>query len=381
MKTEDVCPLDFPPVSYGQSLAEVEHTIQRVLETIFRDESGLLLSGVNGRTMEPLRPGEVTERQFGLGGGWENMSIPKKCKNIGMNFENCHQSSGKYLDGLVDKYAVTGDPDVLGYARKIVGCTRELWEVVGETHRYGKGWIPKPFAGMNELSEMDDSSVDQYADLTFGLEKYYNELATPEERDSLEEMFLSFADWWIDHNYTTSYSGFTVWWDRVHTLSQAYFLYLFELAYSISPRRRFRDAFDYVLSRAEEELTSKEGPLTGCNYSPNTAGIVVEGMARMALVNPQPREIRQEGHPELRRTDGSGCHRGQLLHEGLPDLQPGLVRSEVPDALLRRAPGRVVRRHDDRPPHEAQRSPSLLPHQAGYPAGLRTAPEAHVRQG
>ena len=203
-----------------------------------------------------------------------------------MNFENCHQCSGKYLDGLVDKYAVTKDPKVLGYAKRIVDATRELWETVAKTHIYGKGWLPKPYAGMNEISEMNESSVDQYADITLGLEKYYHELATPDEKAVLAEMFLSFADWWIDHNYTTSYEGITVWWDRVHTLAQAYFLYLFELAYSLAPRKKYRDAFDYIFSLGGDKLVSKEGAYDGENYNPNTSGIVIEAMSRIARINP-----------------------------------------------------------------------------------------------
>ncbi len=40
MKTVDVCKLEFPPVSYGDSLCQAEQTIQKVIETVFRDESG-----------------------------------------------------------------------------------------------------------------------------------------------------------------------------------------------------------------------------------------------------------------------------------------------------------------------------------------------------
>ena len=289
MKTSDVCKLDFPPISYGEKLCEIEKTIQQIIETIFRDKSGLLASGVNGVTMKLMRPEEVTDRQLGTSGWWENACIPREYKNVAMNFENCHQCSGKYLDGLVDKYIVTKDPQVLGYAKTIVNMTRELWEITAKTHRYGKGWLPKPYAAMNEIPEMCESSIDQYSDITFGLEKYYNELATPEERAVLAEMFLSFADWWIDHNYTTSFMGTTVWWDRVHTLSQSYFLYLFQLAYSLAPRQKYLDGFNYIFSRAEKALVTKEGAYSGENFNPNTSGIVIEAMSRISHINPRLR--------------------------------------------------------------------------------------------
>jgi len=286
MNTVDVCTLDFPPVSYGKTLAETEKTIQQILETIFRDESGLIISGVNGITMKPSRPEDVTDRQFGVGGWWENGQFPRDYKNLAMNFENCHQCSGKYLDGLVDKYIVTTDPKVLGYAKKIVEMTGQIWDTAAKTHRYGKGWLPKPYAGMKLIPEMCETSVDQYSDITFGLEKYYNELADLKERNMLAEMFLSFADWWLDHNYTTSFLGSTVWWDRIHTLAQAYFLYLFQLAYSLAPRKRYLDGFDYIFSRAEKALVTRDGAYNGENFNPNGSGIVIEAMARIAKINP-----------------------------------------------------------------------------------------------
>jgi hypothetical protein len=125
--------------------------------------------------------------------------------------------------------------------------------------------------------------------MTFGLEKYYNELAEGEEKKILAEMLLSFADWWIDHNYTTSFLGMTVWWDRVHTLAQAYFLYLFELAYSLAPRKKYREGFDYIFSLSEKALVTKEGAYLGENFNPNTSGIVIEAMSRIADINPSLR--------------------------------------------------------------------------------------------
>lgn len=285
MKTVDVCKVAFPPVCYGEKLCDIERTIQKVIETVFRDECGLLRSGVRGEDMKPLRAEDI-DRQYGVGGWWENGQFPRQYKNVAMSFENCHQCSGKYLDGLIDKYIVTKDSAVLGYAKLIVERVREIWEITAKSHRYGKGWIPKPYGGMNDILEMFETSVDQYSDITFGLEKYYNELAAGEEKKILAEMLLSFADWWIDHNYTTSFLGITVWWDRVHTLAQAYFLYLFELAYSLAPRKKYRKAFDYIFSLSEKALVTKEGAYMGENFNPNTSGIVIEAMSRIAKINP-----------------------------------------------------------------------------------------------
>jgi len=80
--------------------------------------------------------------------------------------------------------------------------------------------------------------------------------------------------------------GFTIWWDRIHTLAQSYFLYLFELAYSLAPRKKYRDGFDYIFSLAEKSLVSKEGAYFGENYNANTSGIVIEAMLRISHINP-----------------------------------------------------------------------------------------------
>lgn len=86
MKTTDVCKLDFPPVVYGQNLYQVEKTIQSIIETIFRDSSGLIISGVNALTMKPLRPEDVPDRQFGVGGWWGkrpvSARIQKSCNEL-----------------------------------------------------------------------------------------------------------------------------------------------------------------------------------------------------------------------------------------------------------------------------------------------------------
>ncbi len=284
-RTKDVCDLDYPPVGYGNSLEEVERTIQEVIEKLFRDPSGLMRSGVNGKTMKPYTPEDVTDRQFGVGSSWENASIPREYKNIANNFENCHETNGRYLCGLVDKYKVTGDAAVLELARRTVDAERRLWEEAGKVHRYGLGWMPKPYAGMEKLAAMDECSVDQYSDLTAGLEKYYHELATEEEREVLREMFLSFADWWIDHNYTTSYFGRTVWWDRVHDLAQSYFLYLFTLAYHLSPKKKYRDAFHYIFGKAEPVLNLRPKQEAIMHF-PQLGGLTISSLARMTALDP-----------------------------------------------------------------------------------------------
>ena len=49
--TQDVYTGDFPPANYGQSHEAIEATIQEVVERVFRDEDGILRSGVKDVTI------------------------------------------------------------------------------------------------------------------------------------------------------------------------------------------------------------------------------------------------------------------------------------------------------------------------------------------
>ena len=126
--TTDVFEGDFPPVSYGKTLEEVEATIQQVVERVFRDDDGILRSSVNGRTMKALRVEDVKDRPQGLGTFVENSSIPRSVKTIWINYENAGQASGNYLEALCAKAQITGDPQVRELARRTVDAIVMLWE-------------------------------------------------------------------------------------------------------------------------------------------------------------------------------------------------------------------------------------------------------------
>src|SRR5688572_7096001 len=98
--TRDVFAGDFPPASYGQTFEEVEATVQEVIERVFRDEDGILRSGVNGRTMRPLTNDEVLDRPNGKGAYTEHSAMPDALKAVWLNYENAGEASGAYLMAL-----------------------------------------------------------------------------------------------------------------------------------------------------------------------------------------------------------------------------------------------------------------------------------------
>ena len=283
----DVCELDFPPEKYGETLEDIEATCQEVVERIFRDEDGAIRSGVYGKTMRPLTLEDVHDRPNGVGALSETDNMPRQYRPLWMNYENMLQCSGKYLVTMTRKHAVSGDEACVDRARRTYEATRQLWDNVAEQNFHGRGWMPKPYAGIRKVAEMTGSSADQYADITLGLEAFYTGLATCDEKTVIEDMILSFADWWIDHHYMCEHMGHMCqWWVGNPTLSTAYFLYLHALAYRFCPLKKHLEGFDYWL-----EMNRKL--FVGRLHQPgiNTSGVALECLARLVELRPEHRPL------------------------------------------------------------------------------------------
>jgi len=295
--TTDICEVDFPPEVYGDDLAEVESTVQEVIERIFRDEDGMIRSGVYGKTMKPLRLEDVKDRPYGIGCFSENHAIPNEYKPVYNNYENAGQASGKYIRALLNKHRVTGDPQCVERARRTFQALKMLWENAArwvpawcaspELNPYGRGWMPKPFAGIKNVANMTECSPDQYTDITLGLERFLRDAANAEERRVIEEMVLSFADWWFRHDYTTNYEGGCCWWklrpDCIHVIS--FFLYLNALAGSFSPAKRYEQGLEIWLKLLPEGMRFRHGW-----GGPNAAGLTIQCLDRLMQLRPEHKE-------------------------------------------------------------------------------------------
>ncbi len=248
--TRDVFDGKFPPENYGRTPTEVELTVQQVIERHFLDEDGILLNAVNGQTMQPYRTEDVKDRVDGVGTYVEFSKIPREVKPIWANYENSGQVSGVYLCGLCAKARATGNLDDRGDAAGVVNAIEKLWKnaaaVKFSLGGGGKGWFPKPYGGIRHAEGMHECSVDQYCDVTLGLQSYYQTFADEEEKRRIEEIVISFADWWYDHDFAGVYLGEAIWYKRLdtHSMAASFFLYLFALANSWSPCRKFQHGFE-----------------------------------------------------------------------------------------------------------------------------------------
>jgi len=280
MMLQDVCEVDFPPAVYGESLETIEATCSQVIERIFRDDDGMIRSGVSGRTMKPLAPEEVLDRPEGRGGGKESSAMPNHLKATWLTYEDACMASGRYLVALSEKFVATGDHDIAELARKTFHAIEQLWKNAAACSE-GYGWMPKPYGGIHQLSGIHETSPDQYGDLTLGLEHYYDHVATSAERTTIEQMVTSFVDWWVNHDWTITYLGQTVRTHRhVRVHSVAIFLYITALAYRYRPLQRYEQAFAFWLERCEHLFIGKF-------KQSDVAGQALEAVARLVTLRPE----------------------------------------------------------------------------------------------
>jgi hypothetical protein len=104
--------------------------------------------------------------------------------------------------------------------------------------------------------------------ITYALEAYHRERANRAERRAIEEIIVAFADWWIDHDFTTNYFGNCCWWLKTnHAHSTAFFLYLTALAGAFSKRAKYTRAFAHCLNFRATLIHGKGDHANSCNIA------------------------------------------------------------------------------------------------------------------
>ena len=283
---KDVYEGNFPPASYGSSLEEIEKTNQLVVEKIFRDHDGLILCSVNAATMKPYQLDDIKDRPDGKGTFVERSAIPQAIKPVWMNYENTGQASGTYLDALCAKFKVTRSPEARDLARKTFEGIIKLWENGAKIEHSlgggGRGWFPKPYDGLRSFEGMHECSVDQYCEITLGLQSYYEVMASNDEKRTIEAIVVSFADWWYDHDFAGIYLGEPVWWKRLetHSMAASFFLYLYTLAARWSPCKKFQHGFE-IWQELKGALKPPGEAIWGCMN-----GLTLNALERLTELRP-----------------------------------------------------------------------------------------------
>jgi hypothetical protein len=285
--THDIFEGDFPPENYGTNLDEVETIVQRAVDDLFFDKDGILLGAVNARTMKPYRNADVKDRIDGVGTFVEHAKIPRSVKAIRANYENSIQVSGVFLGALCAKAGATGGMASRDPAAGIVAAIATLWAnaalIQYPLGGGGKGWLPKPYGGIHEVENMHECSVDQYCDITLGLHSYYQVFASEREKRQIEEIIVSFADWWYEHDFACVYQGEAIWYKLLpdHSMATSFFLYLFALANSWCPSRRFQHGFEIWQERLDTLRAADEAIWICMN------GLPLDCMTRLVDLRPE----------------------------------------------------------------------------------------------
>jgi hypothetical protein len=264
---------------YGHDLPAIEVRIQRIVQAIFLDRHGFVRGGVHARTLAPYTPRDMRhirpEEMF-----CANAGMPRKWKPLVMNYEEADMATGDYLLGLVHKCKVTADPAVRRQARAAFEGIRRLCHNAFTKNPYGRGWLPKPYGGIIDVGEVFECSVDQYAKISLGLDAYSRELADSRERAAAEDILVAFADWWIEHGYTSNYFGNCCWWWRAKLPHACgLFLYLLALAQRLTGRRKYLREFYRIMQH-------KDALLNLPRVEVNAANLTIECLERLMALKP-----------------------------------------------------------------------------------------------
>jgi len=270
--------------TYGENLPEIAERIEAIVEGVFRDSAGFVRGAVNLNTLKPFTHADV--ERYPLAEMYtRNANIPWKLKKLIMNYEEADMATGDYLMALVHQAAAADDREIRRQARGVFEAICALCDNAAATNSLGPGWLPKPYGGIRDVSEMCETSADQYTKITLALELYARELANKRERDKAHRLIVSFADWWIEHWYTTSYFGRCLWWWRHNSPhGTGWLLYILALAEDITGEPLYGREFE-LLWEFREGLLNVSGP------SGNSMNLGVETAVRLWDLKPDHREF------------------------------------------------------------------------------------------
>lgn len=117
-----------------------------------------------------------------------------------LHCENSISASGLYLAAQSLRYRATSDKKAMQQAEKAFHSL-DLIYMMGE--QAGKpGWMGKPYG----FKPSNQTSGDQYLDACWGLWNYH-QIASAEHKQRIEQMLVSFADYWRGVDYVITYFG------------------------------------------------------------------------------------------------------------------------------------------------------------------------------
>ena len=244
--------LQFVRKPYGDNLADIEATLVRIMEEVFLDEDGYYRTEINARTLQPYQPDDPEvlppDKQWIRHG-----LLPDCAKAIHMNYEDASMTTGAYMRAMVAKLKKTGDKKTEEIVRRTFAAMNLLYEEVAKNNEYGRGYIPKPYLGIRNVSEMFEMSADQWVKYVGGLD-VFRDVASDTEREQAEEILVAMAKWLDDHDFVTPYLGGPCWGRLMqHEHYPAIFAYVMALGHSICDNEHYKQEAYSLLCKALEK--------------------------------------------------------------------------------------------------------------------------------
>lgn len=234
----------------GRALAELKESsiprkvelIQELYERVAFSPSGIMYSMMR-MDAESIRP--FTAADF-VGKIWKDADVGSMKLDGPWDYlhgENSITASGLFLTAQSFRYQATGSRAAREQARR---AFRSLDLIYRMGERAGKpGWMGKPYGFRPSVQ----TSGDQYLDACWGLWTYHK-IADADERRRIEEMLISFADYWRGVKYVLNYFGRT--WDQKRETDSynAIYAMINACAYSFTKSSVYLREFEWWMNRA-----------------------------------------------------------------------------------------------------------------------------------
>lgn len=320
-----------------QLLSDRAREIEAWVEGRFVDPSGIFYTYIDTQHEAPL-----TDAFFGP--GQDAMQLPGTENYTPAewhNYENCGMTTGAYMQGLLYRYAVDGDPQALGRARRGFGALKYIYDLGKQLE---EGFFPKVYG--NRFSEQTSTDQVLYAMLALD---HFHRYATDAEKVEASHMIAQMIRFWVKRGYRYQY-----FWHKDMLWPLGRFPSLLLMGYKHSGDELFKKEYDRLLAEGvndgpnESRLAPKlSGEVPPMDYetrhqawliSDLEASISMDTMQLCYLVQNDPDNTWAPTWKESINKVWDECKLslvpdGTMYHHVLVDMKTGEPRRTEPEAF------------------------------------------------
>ena len=192
------------------SLDERADLFNRMVLDDAMDEYGLIRHSLTTPDLKPIPDEQLedvrknTEQRKRLGQKWH----PHAGTPAYAMYEDANYVGNRYLLAQAWRWLATKSETARGDARKAYNATMYPYH---EGREIDPGYWPKPYGALRGDYTVDkvytETSVDQAYSPVIALWRYYQHLASNDEKQAIAKAMQEHGHWWIRHEYTYDYLG------------------------------------------------------------------------------------------------------------------------------------------------------------------------------